>query len=267
MNSRVTRDDRVILYYRGPVFDSVSEKEMEILRQIHHREGPPRPETARWLKGSVHFPEVQGRVMHAHTYEAARHFATAPEPSDARTVPDVGGGTGTSAVSSGEKSPDIQVTILDPPAMEEPAGKSIRSRHVAGRVSLVGCDMFNGAWPDGVDAVYFSNIFHDLRPDRCRILAGRAYDVLASEAGSSRARCFSTTIAAARSRSPSSPQPCSSRWRGGRGPSQNRTACSRMPGSLVPSGYPSSATTRCSPALSRDATPPNMLPPRGARYG
>ena len=49
---------------------------------------------------------------------------------------------------------------------------------VADRVDTVAVDMFREPWPEGYDAVFFSNVWHDWNFKTCSWLARRAYQSL-----------------------------------------------------------------------------------------
>ena len=62
--------------------------------------------------------------------------------------------------------------------MCEVAGRYVPDGVVAERVDTVAVDMFRDAWPQGYDALFFSNIWHDWNQRTCAWLAARAYEAL-----------------------------------------------------------------------------------------
>jgi len=52
---------------------------------------------------------------------------------------------------------------------------------VADRVMTAAVDMFDGEWPGGHDAHFFSNVFHDWDVDGCRALAAKSFAALPSQ--------------------------------------------------------------------------------------
>ena len=55
------------------------------------------------------------------------------------------------------------------------ANNYIATAGVGDRVQTIAVDMFREHWPQGYDAVFFSNIFHDWSPDVCAQLAAKAF--------------------------------------------------------------------------------------------
>jgi hypothetical protein len=69
---------------------------------------------------------------------------------------------------------------MELPAMCEVAESYIKAGDVADRVDTTAVDMFRQPWPQGYDAVFFSNIWHDWNFQTCRWLASRSFEALPS---------------------------------------------------------------------------------------
>jgi len=55
----------------------------------------------------------------------------------------------------------------------------IEKAGVSDRVDTKAVDMFREDWPEGYEAHFFSNIFHDWSPETCELLAQKSFDALA----------------------------------------------------------------------------------------
>ena len=62
--------------------------------------------------------------------------------------------------------------------MCEVAQEYITDGRVTDRVGTVAVDMFREPWPEGYDAMFFSNVFHDWNFDTCAWLASQAFEAL-----------------------------------------------------------------------------------------
>src|SRR4029434_6626023 len=96
-----------------------------------------------------------------------------------RRVLDVGGGSGCFAIAMALHHSQLRFTILGLSAMCDVAKTDIEGGGVAARVDTRAIDMFREPWPEGYDAIFFSNIWHDWSFETCRWLARRTFDVLA----------------------------------------------------------------------------------------
>lgn len=129
--------------------------------------------------GILQARQVAG-FMHAHSLPSAIAVARSGVFKGVRRLLDVGGGSGCYAVAIAQHEPELNATILDLPAMCKAAQDYIDTGEVDGRVDTIAVDMFREPWPDGYDALFFSNIFHDWRPETCAELAGKAFAALPS---------------------------------------------------------------------------------------
>jgi acetylserotonin N-methyltransferase len=150
-------------------------------------EGPPQISgegrvSDNWAAGSVSLEqarEVAAR-MHSHSLPAAIGAARNYDFKAVRRVLDVGGGSGCFMVAMAQEHPHLRCTIMELPAMCEVAESYIKAGDVADRVDTTAVDMFRRPWPQGYDAVFFSNIWHDWNFQTCRWLASRSFEALPS---------------------------------------------------------------------------------------
>jgi len=133
-----------------------------------------------WAEGKIDAPMAEriAQFMHAHSATAAVGAARNGDWKSVRRLLDVGGGSGVFANAIAQRHPHIHCTVMDLPAMCDAARKYIDAAGVAGRVDTIAVDMFRQPWPQGYDALFFSNVFHDWSPATCLDLARKAYAAL-----------------------------------------------------------------------------------------
>jgi O-methyltransferase domain/Dimerisation domain len=140
------------------------------------------PPVAVWEAGQVTL-EQAGRIarfMNSHSMAAAAGLARSVDFSGVRRLLDVGGGSGCFSIALAAAHPEIRCTILDLPAMCEVAAGYIGVNGAGGRVDTLSVDFFREAWPQGYDAHFFSNVFHDWTFETCAELAARAFAAVTS---------------------------------------------------------------------------------------
>jgi acetylserotonin N-methyltransferase len=81
-------------------------------------------------------------------------------------------------IAVAQRHPAIRCTILELPTMCTVAERYVSEGGVSDRVDTIAVDMFRQPWPQGYDAVFFSNIWHDWNVRTCAWLAERAYEIL-----------------------------------------------------------------------------------------
>lgn len=98
---------------------------------------------------------------------------------DVKSLLDIGGGSGCFAIAAVRVVPGLRATIMELPAMGEAARPYIAEGEVGDRVTTCAVDMFREPWPQGHDALFFSNIYHDWNEETCRELSAKAFAALA----------------------------------------------------------------------------------------
>ncbi len=91
---------------------------------------------------------------------------------------DVGGGSGCFSIALAREYTDMHCTVMELPAMCEVAQEYIDAAGMRDQVETAAVDMFRETWPEGYDAVFFSNVFHDWDFDTCTELAVKAFTAL-----------------------------------------------------------------------------------------
>ncbi len=125
-------------------------------------------DTAHWIAS----------FMNAHSVASSMAVARQPVFGAIRSLLDVGGGSGIFAIELARRWPALKTTILDIDTMCIAAQAYIDKSNLGERVNTAPVDMFRQPWPQGHDALFFSNIFHDWSEDTCRLLAGKAFAAL-----------------------------------------------------------------------------------------
>lgn len=118
-------------------------------------------------------------AMRSISARPARSLPHAVDLSGARRLLDVGGGSGVFAIELARAYPELECVVWDLPTVCEAAREAIRSSGVEGRIKLRASDFLAEPFPSGFDAVLFSQILHDWRPETGRQLLERAFHCLA----------------------------------------------------------------------------------------
>lgn len=149
------------------------------LRPGEHDSTKGRP-VENWESGELEVEQAKGiaRFMHAHSLPAAIGAARTGRFSGVRSLLDIGGGSGCYAIAAALAHPEMQATIMELPAMCEAAQDYIENAGVSDRVGTVAVDMFREQWPNGHDALFFSNIYHDWNEETCAELSAKAFAAL-----------------------------------------------------------------------------------------
>ena len=91
----------------------------------------------------------------------------------ARTILDVGGGTGIYSIAWLLRHPELRAVVWDRPEVLKVAREMAEEHGVSDRLELVPGDMFRDPVPPGSDVILLSNILHDWDIAECRTLIGR----------------------------------------------------------------------------------------------
>jgi O-methyltransferase domain len=118
---------------------------------------------------------VIARYMNSHSLGAAYGAARSPAFPGTRRLLDVGGGSGCFSIAIAQHYPDLHATVMDLAPMCKFASEYIAAAGISERVDTLALDMFREPWPQGYDALFFSNIFHDWSLEVCAQLAAKAF--------------------------------------------------------------------------------------------
>jgi acetylserotonin N-methyltransferase len=135
-----------------------------------------------WERGEMP-PELAPVItafMNAHSRAASMGVARQPLFQHVRKLLDVGGGSGIFSIELAKACPGLKATVLEIANICKEAQRYIDAAGVSGRVDTRALNMFTQDWPQGYDAHFFSNIFHDWSDETCRMLAGKSFQALPS---------------------------------------------------------------------------------------
>jgi acetylserotonin N-methyltransferase len=149
------------------------------LRAQSRAAGETRPSDA-WEKGEVDAAAARNiaAFMHAHSLAGSIGVAQVGDFAQVRRLLDVGGGSGVFSIALAQHWPQLRATVMDHGTMCTAAQSYIDAGGCGDRVDTLPLDMFREAWPQGYDALFFSNIYHDWDDRICADLSSKAFAVL-----------------------------------------------------------------------------------------
>lgn len=134
-----------------------------------------------WRKGQAHRPEYWAIKQHVISFPLGFALASRGWLAGAKEVLDVAGGAGSVAVALASQYPGMHLHLLELPGSLPIAERFIAQYGLSQRITCTGQDMFsNQPWPASgeLDAVLFTNIFHDWDLAGCQLLAEKAFAAL-----------------------------------------------------------------------------------------
>lgn len=172
-------------YYWGPFFSWTSASlpnykiYMENIRDGETKE--EREAADGWESGEMdpEFARTITDYMHCHSIASAVGMSETCDFSGVTKLLDVGGGSGCYAIAIANANTDMQATIMELKPVCAVAEDYIAKAGVSDRVDTKAVDMFREAWPEGYDAHFFANVFHDWSFETCAELAKKSYASLA----------------------------------------------------------------------------------------
>lgn len=117
--------------------------------------------------------------QHAGSLGPARGLTRAVDLSGAKTLLDVGGGTGAFAITLCQKSPELSATIVEFPNVAALGREYVEEAGLSDRISYVEGNALKTDWPGGQDVILMSYLFSGIPGDTHESLLARAYDHLA----------------------------------------------------------------------------------------
>ena len=120
-------------------------------------------------------------AMHALSTSTARVLGQAVDLSGARTLLDLGGGSGAFDIELCRLYPDLTATVYELPKVADIAAGKIKEAGLTDRIGTMAGDFFAGSpLPDGYDTILLSMILHDWAADRCRAILRKCWAALPS---------------------------------------------------------------------------------------
>lgn len=139
-----------------------------------------------YREGTPSAMEHEAQARHLTLALAGRAKNVAPalaanlSTAGARTLLDLGGGTGIYSIALVQQNPELRAVVFDRPEVLKVAAEMAAEYGVTDRVQLSPGDMFVDPLPTGCDVVLLSNILHDWDLPECRTLVRRAAEALRS---------------------------------------------------------------------------------------
>jgi hypothetical protein len=168
-------------YYMGHLFVPHQTKRLEKFSKALKEESVWKKSDG-WEEGLPvqNIPEFMS-WQHAHSFSAATGMAETLDFSQFTRVLDMAGGSGSVLIALLLKNPHLEGTVFELPGMYNETIKYVKSFGLQDRIKSEEGDMFKDPWPDGHDAIIFSNIFHDWPEEKCLFLGGSAFEKLPSK--------------------------------------------------------------------------------------
>ncbi|RCG24728.1 methyltransferase domain-containing protein [Streptomyces diacarni] len=118
--------------------------------------------------------------MHTLSSFTGEALTTAIDLKGARSLLDVGGGSGALALTLCGHWPGMKATVYDLPFVTRIAEDHIEAAGMSGRVRTADGDFFaDASLPEGHDVHTFSNVLHDWREADAKVLLKKSFDALA----------------------------------------------------------------------------------------
>jgi O-methyltransferase domain/Dimerisation domain len=119
------------------------------------------------------------RGMHGLSMGPAHAWPEVIDLSDHHVMLDVGGGSGAHSIGAVARYPNLGAVVLDLPAVCEVAAEFIAHHGLQDRIRTHNGDMWVDPFP-AADVHFYSNIFHDWPPEKCRLLTAKSFESLES---------------------------------------------------------------------------------------
>jgi O-methyltransferase domain/Dimerisation domain len=119
------------------------------------------------------------RAMHSLSVGPAMAWPAKLDLSKNRLMLDVGGGSGAHAIGAVSRWRKLRAIVMDVAPVCEVAREFAERAGMATRISTHVADMWSEPFP-GADLHFYSMIFHDWPPDKCRFLARKSFEALPS---------------------------------------------------------------------------------------
>jgi len=119
-------------------------------------------------------------AMHGHSMGPAFFWPDKVDLSRHRVMLDIGGGSGCHSIGAALRWPNLQAIVFDLAPVCEVAEEFIRQYGLAGRIKTAVGDMWEEGLFPSADAHFYSVIYHDWPPEKCRFLTRKSFDSLPS---------------------------------------------------------------------------------------
>jgi hypothetical protein len=117
------------------------------------------------------------RWMHSVSMAPALAWPGVVDLAPYQVMLDVGGGSGAHCIGALRRWPHLRAVVLDAPAVCDVAQEFAVQYRLQERLSTVRCDFWTDQLPPA-DLHFYSMIFHDWPPEKCRSLARKSFGAL-----------------------------------------------------------------------------------------
>ncbi len=131
------------------------------------------------LMGDEEEAKLFSDSQHAGSTGPARTLNRRVDLSAAKTLLDVGGGSGAFAITLCQENPNLSATVLDFPNVASTAQRFIDGAGLTDRVTFQGGNALEETWPENQGAVLMSYLLAGVGGDRIEELVSGAFRVLA----------------------------------------------------------------------------------------
>ena len=122
---------------------------------------------------------LYSNAQHAGSLGPGRTIARTVDLSGAKSMLDVGGGTGAMTIRLLEANPELTSTIIDFPNVSEIGWRFITEANMGNRVRYIPSNALTVEWPTEQDAILMSYLFSGISGEEVPSLVKYAYDCLA----------------------------------------------------------------------------------------
>lgn len=117
------------------------------------------------------------RAMHSVSVAPALAWPGLLDLSAHRRMLDIGGGSGAHCIGAALRWPHLKATVFDLGPICEIAEEFVARHGLQGRIDTQAGDMWKVPFPSA-DVHFYSLIYHDWAPERCRVLTKKSFDSL-----------------------------------------------------------------------------------------
>jgi hypothetical protein len=117
------------------------------------------------------------RAMHSTSMGPALAWPDSVDLSKHRLIVDIGGGSGAHAMGATQRWPNLEAVIFERPNVCSVSKEYTLKHGLGDRIRTVCADMWTDPFP-AADVNFYSMIFHDWPPEKCRFLAKKSFESL-----------------------------------------------------------------------------------------
>ena len=114
------------------------------------------------------------RGMHSLSMAPGQAWPDAIDLSQQRVLLDVGGGSGAHSIGAVMKWPQLHAIVFDIAPVCEVTTEFVTQYHLESKIETRAGDMWEAPFPSA-DVHFYSNIFHDWPPEKCRFLSEKSF--------------------------------------------------------------------------------------------